>query len=207
MSVLTKAAPHISEVDPNSKEFRAALAAAGLILAGSGLSVYSHHQHYPLGDGEILFEERVMPGELALYPTSEAEAIANGLPSCWAFAPDGSVEVLRYASRELHMGSGIDVTSQQFQAQLAEIGLAFAAAGLHETLEVNISSYLFPHGDETLTIETTDESARTQRVTIGDMPDAVRNGDWSTVACWSFREGVPVVSGACTIGDDTIAHK
>lgn len=206
MSVAT--APHISEVDPNSQEFRAALATAGVILAGTGLSVYSRHYHYPLGNDEVLFEELIVPGELALYPAPEVEAIANGLPSCWGFTPDGTVVVLRYASRELHTKSGIDVTSVQFQAQLTKIGQAFAAAGLHQILELNIAGFLFPSGKEEVTIEKTDERARRQRVTIGRMPDEVRDGNWIAAACWGFTpQGEPVVAGACTIGDDTIAHK
>lgn len=202
MSVTT-VVPHISAVSPNSPEFRAALAKAKVIVAGSGLNVHSRHWHFETGVDEVLFEELVLPGELAQYPLSVAEAVENGLPSCWAFGFDGSVMVERYASRELHLGSGIDVTSSPFQAQLAQIGRAFVAAGLHTVLEVSIADCLFPtNGEGTVTIEETDVEARRQRVTVVPMTDAVRNGDWATIAGWGFTsQGELVPTRACTTGE------
>lgn len=201
-------APHITHVEPNSPEFREALAKAGVILLGDeDHSVYSRHYHYEIGTDKVLFEEEVMAGKLALYPLSEQEAQTNGLPSCWAFEADGTVVVLRYASQQLHERSGVDVTSDEFQAKLAAIGQAFAAEGIHETLELNIAGKLFPHGEGEVTYEVTDEEARHQQVTVVPIPPALAAGDWTLGACWGFSSrGEAVVAGMCVRDNSTVLH-
>jgi hypothetical protein len=203
MSVAT--APHIRDVRPNSPEFRAALDTAGGTLRGSDLGVFSHHRHYPF-DG-VLLVEQVLPGELAMYPVSEAQAIRVGLPFCWGITPEGTVDVLRYTTRGLHGASGLDVTSSRFQAELARAAKALAAAGLEEVLELNIASCLFPHAADTVWVERTDEASKRQRLTLEPMPDAVKNGNWATAAAWRFTpQGMPIVAGTCTTDDLTTNH-
>jgi len=200
-------APHISQVDPESVEFRGALAKAGGILVGTGLNVYSRHCHYALERGEVLFEELVMPGKLALYPLQEAEAAAKGLPSCWAFTPDGDVVVLRYADRRLHDNSDLNVTSPEFQTKLMEIGRAFACAGLHDTLELNAAGYLFSGGSNRVTLENTDEGARRQEVTLVEPTAKMVATGWTFAACWGFSpSGEAVATGFCNDGQTTRVH-
>jgi len=194
-------APHIQEVNPNVAAFRAALSTAGAILIGQqqeGLRVYSHHSHYPLAGGETLFEKRVAIGEVALRPIMKEEAANHGLPSCWGFGHDGEVHVLRHADTDMHSRSSIDVTSGQFKRGIAEVGRAFASAGLHKLLEVNIAGQLFPAEAGNLTLEETDEPNRVQTVTFIPTPPNVAEGDWSAASCWSFSEhGDPFVTGLC----------
>ena len=197
------ASPHISQVHPNSPEFRAALITAGTIVAGTPFSVYSRHHHYPTTDREVLFEELVVPGTLALYPVTLDEATVRGLPSCWGVSADGAVIVLRYADRRLHKQSNIDVTAPAFLAELDKIAQAFAAAGLHNTFELNIAQYLFSPGEGQVTYEVTDEATRYQTVTFVPTPPEVLAGDWSSVACWKFdTSGRPMVAGVCVIEDE-----
>jgi hypothetical protein len=193
--------PHIRDVNPNSPGFRAALDKACEILSGKKQSVYSHHLHYEMRDGEIVFVEPVSPGELALYPLPEREAAKKGLPSVWAFERDGTAVALRYAHSDLHERSDIDVASEQFQ--LAEIGRAFAARGLHKILELTIDPHLFPAGSGQVACEVTDTQKRCQRVTLIPQPDAIRNGNWARAACWSFNDGQPIVTGICIDGGTT----
>jgi hypothetical protein len=188
------AAPHITAVDPNREDFRTALDAAGPIVKGTPFTVYS------AGLGEVLFEELVAPGELAMYPVPEAEAIRNGLPSCWSITCDGNVTALRYADRRLHAASGIDVTDPQFLMQLTQVAAAFADAGLHETLELNVAGYLFPPGNDQVTLETTDETSRRQIIRLIPMPDHIRTGKWGAAACFGFdADGRPHVMGLCAM--------
>jgi hypothetical protein len=202
VSVTLAPPPHILNVDPNSRAFRRALRTAGLILTGTPFSVYSRHEHYAMPDGMVLFEEQVLPGELA------AEAAERGLPSCWGVASDGSVVVLRYADKALHRASGIGVTDAGFLAMLADAAARFAVARLHETLELNIAGHLFPPGNGMVTFEVTNEEARLQRVTVAPVPAEVIDGDWNTVACWGFTaEGEPVVTGICSNGNDVSVHE
>lgn len=207
MSSVTEA-PHISEVDPESREFREALTKAGAILAGTGLNVYSRHHHYALERGEVLFEELIMPGRLALYPLQEAEATTKGLPSCWAFTPNGDVVVVRYADWRLHDDSDLDVTSPEFQAKLVEIGRAFAHADIHDTLELNVAGFLFSGGPNQVTLENTNEVARRQEVTLVEPTSEMVTSGWTFAACWNFSpSGEPVAFGFCHDGQNTSVHK
>jgi hypothetical protein len=202
------ASPHISEVDPNSPEFRAALDAAGQVAKGTLFSVYSRHHHYTVPDGMVLFEEQLGLDRLALYPVSLQEAMEMGRPSCWGVAPDGTTVVLRYADNALHTGAGIDVTSNAFLAQLAAAGRAFARRNLHPVLELNVASQLFPTGEGQVTQEVTDEGLRMQWVTLAPTPAEIRTGDWTTAACWHFTPaGDPVVQGVCVTDDGMVTHR
>jgi hypothetical protein len=197
--------PHISEVDPNSQSFRDALAQMGAVLQDVRPTfqpnAYSAHRHFPIGEDEVMFEELVMPGELAIDPLTRDEAAQRGLPSCWTFEHDGTPFALRYADQALHQGCGIDVTSAAFRGELAEFGRAFVAEGLHRTLELNLAGYLFPVGDGKLTFETTDVGTRHQRVTTGPMTNEIASGDWAKAACFRFdKSGEPAVSGVCSGG-------
>jgi hypothetical protein len=194
---MTKAR-HIRDVNPNASEFRAALGRANSILSLTRLCAYSRHFHQELAPGEVVFGQRVAARELELAPVPQDEARQRGLPSCWGVAPDGTLVELRYASWDLHEGSGIDVTSAAFRAQLAEVADAFVVAGLHTVLEINVDGYLFPAGEGEVTVEYNEEHTRQQRVSVGPMPDRVAEGDWTNAACWGFSPQTgPFVTGIC----------
>jgi hypothetical protein len=186
-----------------------ALAGARPILAGTALDlrVYSRHVHFPLVQGEVIFEEPVSGGEmLELSPLAEDEAIARGgLPSCWGVDPDGSVSILRYASSEMHDRSAIDVESTSFLVELYRVAAAFAAAGLHKMLELNLSAYLFPGLAGQVTLELTDEAARTQLV--GHVPSGTEGLTDESAACWGLNpEGGLRITGYCAGDVVTTVH-
>ncbi len=200
--------PHITEVNPNSPEFRAALRRAGEVIKNTVFGVYSAHVHYPMELGEVFFEEQIAPGHLVMHPMLEAEAMQKGLPSCWGITDDGKVEALRYASRALHQASGVDVTDEVFLARLDEIGRAFAAAGADKLLQLNIAGQLFPKSEDTLTLEVTDEPNRRQHVTVIPMSAEVLRDNWQSAACWGYHsDGTPYVVGICSSDTTTTVHK
>ncbi|HKX73055.1 MAG TPA: hypothetical protein VJM32_03515 [Candidatus Saccharimonadales bacterium] len=194
---VTQAPPNINEVDPNSVEFRSALDEAALLLAGTGLGVFSRHGHYEMTDTEVVFEAPNGDNELQLYPIAEHIASAKGLPSCWGVNPDGTVVVLRYADPLLHARTEFDVRSTRFQDMLASVAAGFAGAGLHERLEITISEQFLVRTGGQLALEKTDLADRTQRVSITDAPDEIMADDWSVAAQWAFAGGKPVVRGFC----------
>lgn len=203
--------PDFTEIDANGPELRMALTMAGIILDGREfkLNVYSRHSHraVPIGDGQVIFEEQVTTGdlpELKLYPLAEAEAAEIGKPSCWAFVPGeggnpAEVVTLRYASNALHESSGIDVLSPQFQAELEAIASAFVAERIHETLELNATGYLFPAPAGMITSESTYHGYH--KVAFIKLPGDIKRGDWSSAACWGFKNRQPVVTGRCYVDD------
>lgn len=189
--------PDYVNVNPNLLEFRQALAVAGNVLSGKRLSVYSRHQHFPMPDGTVLLEQWADPGTLVASPVSPEEALGKGgLPSCWGVDANGEVVVLRYAAGDIHRASNIDVTAEDFLAELAEAGRKFAEANLYEVLELNVAEHLFGRPG-LLTFEETDMGEHRHTVTFIPPPQHVLAGDWSHVSCWSFINGEPVVKGFC----------
>jgi len=199
-------APEFREIDANAPEFRSALTMAGIILEGvsTSFSVYSHHSHdaVVISDGQVLFEQMVADGQLKLYPLEMAEAMKRGKPSCWAFTlgDDGkaAVHVLRYADNALFERAGVN--PERFRDELQYVAEAFVAEGIHEMLEINISSYLFPVPEGHLTRELTFWGGF-HLVDRVPTPEAILRGDWSEAACWSFSEKQPVVTGWCSDGN------
>ncbi len=93
-------APPISEVDPNSLPFRAALYTACEIVGKKG-NAYSRHDHGILRPGEAMIEQPVAPGKLKLRPLPKKKARLLGLPSCWAFTPEREIVELRYTDWQM----------------------------------------------------------------------------------------------------------
>ncbi len=139
---------------------------AGIILEGVGTSfnAYPRHRHdaVVVVAGQVLIEMPVIidgKPKLKVFPVDEAEAKMLGKPSVWAFAlgknGEAEVYVLRYASNALFEGKNVDVDSAEFQAELQRAANAFVAKGIHELVELNIISYLFPPPVGMLTRERT----------------------------------------------------